>query len=115
MGSLVPFAMKHVMKPLRELFIPPYKTFSTPFYAFYEDCYTPAISLYTGKNINKIEMTKPEARQNCEKFLQSIVRIGVTYAVFCAYDKAWNYGSYYFGVVGSLIGFVVCLSALHAV
>jgi hypothetical protein len=39
----------------------------------------------------------------------------VTYAVFCAYDKAWSYGSYYFGVAGSLIGFVVCLSALHAV
>jgi hypothetical protein len=115
MTRLVPFVMTHVMNPLIELFTPPCKAFSAPVYALYEDCYIPALSLYTGKSVSKIDMTKPEARQNCEKFLQSILRIGVTYAVFCAYDKAWSYGSYYFGVGGSLIGFVVCLSALHAV
>lgn len=116
MASLVPFAMTHVIKPLIELLTPPCKAFSASFYALHEDCYIPALSLYTGKNnVNKIEMTNLEARQTCEKLLRSIVRIGVTYAVFRAYDIAWNCGGYYLGMVGSLMGFVVCFSALHAV
>ena len=91
--------------PLVELFTPPCKAFSAPFYALYEDI--PTTSLYGEKNVNKIDI-KNQSRQICEKLLRSIVRIGVTSAVFYAYDKTWSYGNYYFGVAGGLMGFVVC-------
>ncbi len=114
MGSLVSFVNRHVKAPLIELLTPPCKAFSAPFYALYEDGYTPAPSLYPSKNVSKID-TKAQPRQTCEKILRSIVRIGMTSAVFYAYDKTWSYGNYYFGVAGGLMGFVVCLSVLHAV
>ena len=116
MANLVPFAETYVMKPLIDLFKPTYNDFKAPFEAIHQDFYIPATSLFRGRDYQTHEvMSHDEAKQKYEKVLASVVRVGVTFAIFLAYQKAWTTGSYYMGVVGGLTGFVVCLSIFNAI
>lgn len=112
MAALIPY----VANPLIDLVRPAYEDFSAPFYAAHRDIYVPLHDLFTGKDYQSLAtLTRTGTKEKYEKLLLSITRIVASFALFHAYQKAWETGVDYFGVAGALAGFVICLSAGNAI
>jgi hypothetical protein len=97
----------YFIEPFKNLLWPVAKDFAAPFYNMGKDFCVPVYVLMTGQEKSKL-IHKKEAQENWEKLLKVIIRIGVAYAFFQAYQKTWKAGIEYGGKIGG-VG-VFCLA-----
>ncbi|MBS0648673.1 MAG: hypothetical protein JSS10_05555 [Verrucomicrobia bacterium] len=99
----------YFIEPFKHLLWPVGKDFAAPFYNMGKDFCVPVYILMTGQEKSK-PINKKEAQENWEKLLKVIIRIGVAYAFFQAYQKTWKAGIEWGGKIGG--AGVFCLTYL---